>query len=217
MLDMISRRRLEQSIGRLAFSQTIIFVKFDRTQLCPLYQQIHRRMFNSQLSRTSRCTAERMLQLSADFDRRVDVSRPPIADWVIYTDAASKPTAICARFFNGKSRRPELLMGAHPTYLSPGPTCCARPISSTDWGLPTPLAFYGGHAPSIRGSSSWGYLENNNCLSALTRGDSDAAILAALLVRFWLLAQQYDICAMFAIGKSKLSPSDLATRGEGSP
>ena len=105
----ISHSCLEKLIGRLSFSLTSIFGKFARTQLRPPYQKFRRRVFNAQLSRHDRCTMEWWRHIIADFAHRIAAPFSPIADWAIYTDAASEPPAICALLFDGKSTRPRLM------------------------------------------------------------------------------------------------------------
>ena len=50
----ISYQELEKLIGRLSFSQTLLFGKFARTQLRPLYQKLYRRVYNATLSAEER-------------------------------------------------------------------------------------------------------------------------------------------------------------------
>ena len=108
MMGKITQRSLGKLIGRMSFSMTIIFGKFPRKQLRPLYQKFHRRVFNAQLSRRERCALEWRRRINADFTPLIDFPRPPIAGWILYTDAAPEPPVICALLFNGKSRRPNL-------------------------------------------------------------------------------------------------------------
>ena len=84
-------------------------------------------------------------------------------------------------------------------------------------GLLALVAFFELNAPSLRGTCCWVYLDNNNCLAALTRGDPIAEAVAILVARFWKLAQRYDICVWFSRVRSALNPSELPTRGRKLP
>ena len=46
----ISTHELEKLIGRLSFSQPLLFGKFARTQLRPMYQKLYRRVYNARLT-----------------------------------------------------------------------------------------------------------------------------------------------------------------------
>lgn len=83
----IPRICMMEFIGRLSSSPTSTIGIFARTQLCPLYRKPMRE-FNAQMSILERCALERRRQIVADFSHRIAVSRPPFAEWVIYTDAS---------------------------------------------------------------------------------------------------------------------------------
>ena len=46
----IAHQKLGEIIGRLSFSQTLMFGKFARTQIRPLYQKLYGRVYNARLS-----------------------------------------------------------------------------------------------------------------------------------------------------------------------
>ena len=213
----ISHSCVGELIERLLFSQTCVFGKFARTQLRPLHQKFHQRVYNAQLSRHERCAFEWWRAAIADFTPRIAVPILPIADWVIYTDAATEPPIICALLFNGKSRTPQLLKECAARVPVTWPYLFRRTALIYGLELLALVAFYEDHAPSIRGSSCWCYLDNNNCLEALVRGDSNTDVIAVLVARFWKLVQRYDIHVWFPRVKSKLNPDDLPTRGRKLP
>ena len=72
-------------------------------------------------------------------------------------------------------------------------------------------------APFLRGSYCWIYLDSNNSLSALARGDSNTEVIAILVARFWQMVQTYDICPWFPRVRPKLNPADLPTRSKRLP
>ena len=87
----------------------LISGKFARAQLRPIRQKPHQRVYNDQLSKHDRRTFERRKAIIADFAHRIAAPLKPVADWVIYTDAATNPPIVCALLFNIKSRTTPLL------------------------------------------------------------------------------------------------------------
>ena len=213
----ISHRCLEKLIGRLSFSMTCIFGEFARTQLRPLHQKFFRRVYNAQLSQHERCTLEWWRSIIADFTPRIAVSRSQIADWIIYTDAATDPPSLCALLFDGKAKSPQL----RTECSSRAPVTWSYLFRTTAliYGLEllASVAYFEDFAPQLRGKSCWIYLDNNNCLAALVRGDSNTEVIAVLVARFWQLAQRYNICVWFSRVRSKLNPADHPTRGKQLP
>ena len=213
----LSHRCRDKLIGRLLFSQTSLFGEFARTQLRPLYTKLHRRVYNAQLSSLERSNHTWRLHIIAEFTPRIAVPRPRRADWLIYTDAATEPATLCGLLFRGDSTTPSL--GA----------CCSQRTAVT-WEymfrytaliygieLLALVAFFEDHAPLFRGICCWVYLDNNNCLEALTRGDPNTDVIAVLVARFWRTVQRFDICVWFSRVRSKINPSDLPTRANRLP
>lgn len=124
----------------------------------------------------------RHAMMIADCAPRVARPRPSRSDWLVYTDAAAAPPSLCAILFRGDS-----------------PPCFARTLiilsrcgmalffrrTNLIFGLElrTLVLFSEGCAPFLRGSRCWIYLDNN-CLSSLARGDSDAGVISVLVARF---------------------------------
>ena len=81
-------------------------------------------------------------------------------------------------------------------------------------GTPGSRSFFEESAPLLQGSCCWVYIDNNNCLAALIRGDSNTDIIAVLVARFWRTVQRRDICVWFSRVKSTLNPPDLPTRAK---
>ena len=74
------------------------------------------------------------------------------------------------------------------------------------------VAYFEDHALSLRGSCCWMYLDNNNFLAALFRGDSNTEVIAILAARFWQLARRFNVCVWFPRVRSNLNPADLPNR-----
>ena len=79
------------------------------------------------------------------------------------------------------------------------------------------VLFFEDHAAFLKGPCCWVYLDNNNCLASLVRGDSNTGIIAILVARFWQFLQRFDICVWFSRVHSDLNPADLPTRGKKLP
>ena len=60
--------------------------------------------------------------------------------------------------------------------------------------------------------SIWIYMDDDNCLSALTRGDSNTEAIAVLAGRIWASLQRYHISAWFSRVPSNQNPAYLPTR-----
>ena len=171
-------------IGRLSFSQTAIFGKFDRAQLRPLYTKLYRRVYNSRLPQLERDSLRWWDEVASEFAPRLAIPRSARADWLIYTDAATEPTTICALIPHGNSSSPQL------------DTCYDQRLSAArgylfrhtaliyGMELLSLVAFFETHSPRLRGGCCWVYLDNNNCLADLTRGDSNTDTIAVIVARF---------------------------------
>ena len=210
----VSHRCLEKLVGRLSFSQTTLFGEFARTQLRPLRRKLHRRVYSAVLSPYERSILEWWASIIAEFAPRLDSPRPLKPDWIIYTDAASTPARICALLFYGNRTSPDL----HSCFSSGVDVAWHYLFRHTNliYGLEllALVLFFEETAPRLQGSCCWVYLDNNNCLAALIRGDSNTEIIAVLVARFWRTVQRHDIFVWFSRAKSTLNPADLPARAK---
>ena len=210
----ITHSCLEKLIGRLLFSQTAVFGKFARTQLRPLYLKLHRRVYCAKLSAQEKLLFSWWKQIVEEFRPRIAIPRPIRPHWILYTDAATSTRLLCAVLFHGDSSTPRIKV------------CCdsAAPIpwvhlfrhTALIYGLEllALVAFFEDWAPRLSGSCIWVYLDSNNCLAALVRGDSNTAVIAVLVARFWKIVQRHNICVWFSRVNSKLNPADRPTRNK---
>ena len=178
-----------------------------------MYQKFYRRVFNARLTPLEAENLSWWLGMIADFTPRVARARPSRANWLIYTDADTGPDMLCALLFRGDCDRPSLdTLAADRADV---PRCYLFRHTALIFGLEllALVSFFELKAPFLRGSCCWVYLHNNNCLAALTRGDSNTEAIAVFVARFWSLAQRYDICVWFSRVRSALNPADLPTRG----
>ena len=127
------------------------------------------------------------------------------------------PHRVFALFFDGRSAKPRLdvLRDASApvwwpylfrfTNLIIGMELLSLVLFMEDW------------SPFLRGSACWFYLGRKNSIASLVRGDSNTDVNAAIVARFWQMAQAYDICPWFSMVRSEINPSDLPTRSRRLP
>ena len=127
------------------------------------------------------------------------------------------PPRLCSLRFTGDTRETRLvqqLSSSAPTvwqYLF-RKTCLIFGME-----LLALVAFLEESAASLTGGSIWFYMDSNNSLSAMTRGDSNTAVIAVLVGRSCELIQRFQIRAWFPRVPSKLNTADLPTRGKKLP
>ena len=143
-------------------------------------------------------------------------SLPPTHDWLLYTDAATNPPCICALLFDPR-KAVAGLDTQRVAYVRPWTQLFKQTCLIFGLGLLALAAFVEDHGPRLAGKSIWIYMDNNNCLSAMTRGDSNTEAIAILVGRIWGTLQRYHISAWFSRIPSKLNPADLPTRNKRLP
>ena len=79
------------------------------------------------------------------------------------------------------------------------------------------VAFFEQLAQRLGGQCVWVYVDNNNVLAAITRGDSNADVAAVLVAQLWNTLQRFSNCAWFSRFRSQINPADLPTRGRQLP
>ena len=99
----LSYQEIEKLIGRLSFSQTLLFGKFARTQLRPLYTKMRRKYFCASLSAQERATIVWWDEVISGFPPRICRPLSSRFDDLLYTGAATNPPCICALLPNPNS------------------------------------------------------------------------------------------------------------------
>ena len=56
------------------------------------------------------------------------------------------------------------------------------------------------------------YMDSNNCIASLTRGDAIDDFIAAMVALFWKLTHRYSIDIWIGRARSKLNIADLPTK-----
>ena len=213
----ISHQQLEKLIGKLSFSQTQLFAKFARTQLRPLYRKLYRKVYNAKLTLLELHNLRWWYDIISAMSPRWVTTRPTRVPWIAYTDAATNPPKICALLFEGTASSP-LLSGC---WTDDVPRQWVQLFHRTAliFGLEllALVAFFEQAAPDLADQCIWVYVDNNNVLAAISRGDSNTDVIAVLVARLWKTLHKFSICAWFSRVPSKLNPADLPTRGKALP
>ena len=160
----------------------------------PVYQNLHRVVYCASLSSHEKLLLIWRLASSGDFSPRLAVPRPPRPRWILYTDASTNRLKLRALLVHGDKRRPALRTFCADSASAPRSYLFLQAALIFGLELLAIEAFFGDRAPFIRGSCVWIYLDNINCLAALVRGDSNTAVVAVLVSRFWELAQRHNVC-----------------------
>lgn len=206
-----------KSVGAPWFPLASLFGEFARAHLGPTYREFYRRVYNARLTAFEQPYLSWWRDIISDFAPRLARNRPARADWLIYTDAATDPTKLCALLIRGDCSRPSLDTLATARVDAPWIYLFRHTALIYGLELLALVAFFELQAPLLRCICRWIYLDNNNCRAALTRGDSNTEAVAILVARFWQIVQRFDICVLFSRARSKLNPADLPTRAKALP
>ena len=182
-----------------------------------LYRKLYREIYCSQLSHRERAVLIWRCAIPRELKPRItsDIKRFP--DFVLYSDAASTMSQIAAILFKGGhsgSPKIELLTKGKTPKFWIRLFHRANLIYGLD--LLALLGFIFANRHRLKGSSINAYLDNNNALCALIRGDSNTAVIADMVAVFWLVLQKYGIDIWLGRVCSKLNIADHPTRTEGS-
>ena len=122
----ISHQELEKLIGRLSFSHTLLFGRFARTQIRPLYQQLRRRVYNARLSAPEEIAFRWWERAIRPFTPRTCVPCSHLCDWIVYTDAATTPLASVPYASRGEFVEHDWFTSSHRPFRLYGRTCFVR-------------------------------------------------------------------------------------------
>ena len=208
----ISSHELDKLIGKLCFSQTCLFGKFARTQLRCLYRKLHAPRYKANIDSFERITLSWWEKVISQLTPRIPRDPEAAPDFALYTDAATSTMRIAALLFRGLLLPPQVLILA----LSRAPAfrvrrfCAENPIFGLE--MLAPLAFLWMHRHKLQGKSVNLYIDNNNVLTSLVRGDSSSELMAAMIACFWKIAEEFSIDIWLGRVPSKKNPADLPTR-----
>ena len=197
------------------FSQTAMFGKFARSQMRVLYRKLYRKFYVATLEERERAVLSWWLAIPRELNPRILRSIERFPDFVIYSDAASTGHRMAALLFKGGRRgAPHILRAA----ASAAPKYWADAFSNTNliYGLEllALLAFIYMLRFALKGCSINCYLDNNNSLSALIKGDSNTHVIAAMVATFWRVLQKFNIDIFLGRVSSKLNIADHPTRSK---
>ena len=201
---------LESLIGKLSFSQTCLFGKFARTQLRPLYKKLHGRFYSTELSSREHSAIRWWLATIKELRPRIAQGLNSHPDLILFTDAATSNPLIAGVLFKPRSTRAIQLT----TGRAPSAWLRRFNVKNKIFGpeLLAPLAFIWSHQDLMRGKACTIYLDSNNALAALLRGDSCDSFVVAMVAFFWKLVQKLGMAVWLGRVKSKLNVADLPTR-----
>ena len=80
-----------------------------------------------------------------------------------------------------------------------------------------PLSFLRMHRHKLRNKTVNLYIDNNNVLTSLVRGDSSSDFIASMVACFWRIAESFSIDVWLGRVHSKRNPADLPTRNSHLP
>ena len=209
----ISQVDLEKVIGRLSFSQTSVFGKFARAQMLPFYTKLYRRKYIPQLSPLERFTFRWRIRVLKELKPRIPRGGLRPTDFVVYTDAAARNLKLRSIILHGDQTDLTIQLlttGSVPSYWR-------EAIQRTNliYGLEplTPLVLLANNIHLFRNSTVNLYLDNNNAIARLVRGDSSTGAIDNMVAQFWYMAQKYNVSIWISRVPSKLNIADLPTRG----
>ena len=207
-----SPNELAKLTGKLRFSQTCLFGKFDRAQLLCLYQKLYAPRYLARLESRERLTPRWRVDVLSNLSPSFPRGSPHPPDFVLYTDAASSANRIEALLFKG-SAKPPIVLELAVSYV---PNFWRKRFNSKNviFGLEmlAPLAFLWENRRQLAGSAINLYIDNDNVLTSLVRGDSGTDIIAAMIAVFWRIAEAYSIDIWLGRVASKRNPADRPTR-----
>ena len=93
-----------------------------------------------------------------------------MADWLIYTDADPTPPRLRALLFRANSPHPDIRALCSASVHVARPYLFRRTNLIFGLELLALVLFFEDWAPFLRGRWCWVYVDNNDCLAALTRG-----------------------------------------------
>ena len=98
----VGRKELESLIGKLGFSQTCLFGKFDRCQLRALYLKLHQKWFVSTITERETLVSRWWISALRNVSPRIASSPALQADLIVYTDAATSSRLMASVTFEGR-------------------------------------------------------------------------------------------------------------------
>ena len=154
----------------MSFSYTWLFGKFARTHIMPIYKKLYIEIYPSHPT------------------PRIKRTGPLPLDFVLSNYAETLPNRIACALFKGQDNNPSITQ----LRVRHAPGCRARNFNGGGGGLSlglellSPLDFYGGRTRSwIRRKQLNLYIENNNGVATLVRGDSANAFTSDTIAAFW--------------------------------
>ena len=175
-----------------------IFFGRSRAHKCAPVTKIPTKRRIEPRSRNPRFAPRRLgTMIRAISHRRLEI-RPRMAHWLIYTDAATSPTKLCALLFEASASRPSCL----GQFSDAVPEDWVRLLrgAARIYGveLLALVAIVERLAPRLQGCCVWFYLGQNNLPPVVTRGDSNTCVIASPDPSFGLPCRRFRFAPVSA-------------------
>ena len=137
--------------------------------------------------------------------------------WLVYTNAAAHHRNQRFLLFDGSANR-TITRGQCAADASPEWRRLFR-RAAVIFGLEllSRVAIVEELPPRLPAQCVWFYIDNNNVLEDIAKGDPNTDIIAILLVRLWAGIQRYSLFSWRIRVRPSVNPADLPTRGGGPP
>ena len=210
----IDHKSLDKLIGRLSFAQTNIFGKFARSLAQILYDKLHAHPYQSALGDDVVCILRWWKSTLSHPIGRIVSLKPEFPKFIIYTDAAWRPSKrsgrIAAILIERRSGRVLEVLS------SPAPTRVASLFddSSAIYGLElfALVASFIVWQEQLEGCQVAAYVDNDPASNGLVKGAAKFKVAHNFILRFWQLVCDRSIAVWFERVPSPLNLADLPTR-----
>ena len=211
---MISHKELESLNGRLSFSQTSIFGRFGRALTQPLYRKVNAAFYQPVLPPSDIRVLEWRQGMLLDVRPRIIYPRISTPQRIIYTDAATSTLLAASITFYPSNCTVAPVVEACRVMAAGQEWCDLFIETNLIYGLEMLAIVQTAADPNLDldGRCVTFYIDNNNAISALIKGDSDTVIISAISRIFWAICGRRGIAPWLERAPSPVNIADLPTR-----
>ena len=184
--------------------------KFARTQIRPLYSKLYRRHYAARLITREASALKWRDAVLPKLKPRIARGLISLPDFILFTDATTSAPLIAGVLFKPRdTRAPRLTTGRVPSARL---NRFRRRNKIFGSELLPPLEFARTDQKRLANSTFTFYLDSNNAIAFLLRGDSCDSYIAATAATFWKLAHRLGMAVRIGRFRPKLNVADLPTR-----